>query len=257
MHRTLTFLSALLISLSAPARAQGTSAHVDTVYWKASGELAFTDVSGNRTLSLLTTGLRANLVGHRVVELSTVFGVRYGRSNGDVAAENYDAQVDLRFLPRRSVSPFVSGKASRDPVRNLNLRVSAALGADFNLFQRDDQRLSLGVALLQDYENRDIPAGASGASEVSLTRFNVRAYFGADVREGVRAEHRSTIEPAANDLGDYRFTSQTSLRVAVSRRLGVVTTYTFNRDETPPPGVLFKDDRTLSVGLVVDFGKKT
>ncbi|MGE3526148.1 MAG: DUF481 domain-containing protein, partial [Gemmatimonadales bacterium] len=103
----------------------------------------------------------------------------------------------------------------------------------------------------------NIPAGSNNANKVNLTRFNLRAYFGADVREGVRAEHRSTIEPAANDLGDYRFTSQTSLRVAVSRRLGVVTTYTFNRDETPPPGVLFKDDRTLSVGLVVDFGKKT
>ena len=42
-----------------------------------------------------------------------------------------------------------------------------------------------------------------------------------------------------------------TLPVLLSQRLALQTSFTFNRDATPPEGVVFKNDRTLTVGLVV------
>lgn len=226
-------------------------------YWKAAGELALTDVSGNRTLSLLTTGLRAQLAGNPDFELSLAASVRYGRSDGAVAAESYDASADMRLQPARTISPYINLKGNRDRIRGVILRVAAAAGADVNLYVHDDQRFSLGVALLQDYETRDLPAGSPEEASVSLTRLNVRAFLSTDLRPGIRCEHRSLIEPAANRFGDYLFTSATSLRFDLTSRLAFQTAYTYNRDATPPPGVQFKDDRTLTVGVVVEMGRQS
>ncbi len=259
-------LLALLCTLPATLQAQGLYRDLheylksrpapvvaDSVRWRAGGELSFTDVSGNKSLSLLTTGLNLRRDGGHTWALTTGIGVRYGRSDGQLAAESYDAQADFRVLPQAGISPFVYLKGSRDEVRNLNLRLAAAVGAEANVYRHGGGRVSLGLALLQDYEARDIPDTSAAPRTVSLTRFNLRASATTTLRRDVVAEHRSMLEPAANDLGDYLFTSTTSVRVLLGSGLALQTSYIYNRDATPAPGVLFKDDRTLTVGLVVNL----
>lgn len=48
--------------------------------------------------------------------------MRYGRSEGDRAAESYTTEVSARFRPRSRVSPFLHAKGERDLVKNLDLR---------------------------------------------------------------------------------------------------------------------------------------
>lgn len=223
--------------------------------WQMTGEFSLTDVSGNKAITLLTTGFRARLLDHPGYELAFTAGIKYGRSQGDVAAESYDSSVDLRFSPGNPVSPYLNAKGNRDLIRGIELRVALAAGADFNLYRHDDSRISIGTAILQDYERHEVPAGETGTPSSSRTRFNVRAVLTTTLRPGVKAENRTLVEPAANDIADYLFTSETTLRVNVSRRLAVQTAYVYNRDSSPPPGVLFESDRTLMVGLLVELGK--
>ena len=59
------------------------------------------------------------------------------------------------------------------------------------------------------------------------------------------------MEPVADDLGDYLLTSETGLRVQVAGSAAIQTTYRFNRDTSPPEGVQFRNDRTLTVGILI------
>lgn len=249
------FLPAAWVLLAglAPARLAAWAPDDSTAHWSATAELSYTDVNGNKSLSLFSTGFGFKRQGGRVFELVFQTGMRYGKSEGEVAAENYDAELSTRFRPASWVSPFFYTKASRDRLKNVDVRVAAAAGAEVNLLQPTDQRVSLGVAILQDYERRLLPEGSTSAETVSLTRFNLRFVARPVLRKGVTAEHRTQYEPVAGHLGDYLFTSQTSLRVLLTGGLALQTSYQYNYDSSPAPGVTSRSDRAITTGLIVEL----
>jgi hypothetical protein len=223
-----------------------------TARWKASAELAYTDVSGNRSLALLSSRLGVGRSGD-AAEFGVQFGMRYGRSDGDLAAETYTVELSGRLRPRAWVSPFLYTKGERDLIKNLDLRVAAAVGADLNLLPAADQQVSVGIAVLQDYERRLLPTGSTEPETIERTRFNLRLVAQPTIRKGVTAEHRTQFEPVADNLGDYLLTSKTSIRVLLTRTLAFQTSYEYSYDSTPAPGVESRTDRALTTGLVVNF----
>jgi hypothetical protein len=240
---------ALLLAVS-PAPAAAAPGDSGT-HWSATGELSFSDVSGNRSLSLLTTGFGLKRASPGSV-LGTVAGARYGRSNGTTAVENYTAELNARFLPQRWVSPFFYTRGERDLIKNLDLRVSAAAGVDLNVVAEESERVSIGMAVLEDWERRLLPEGSTDPRSVSLTRFNLRVVATPTIRKGVTAEHRSQFEPVADNLGDYLFSSTTSVRVLLTGGLAFQTSYQYTYDSTPAPGVTSRSDRALTTGLIVE-----
>jgi putative salt-induced outer membrane protein YdiY len=249
----MNLMTALLAVASAlsPARASDTAQTANPVHWKTTGELSFTDVSGNLSLSLLTARAGFTRRGGGKLDLTTSFGVRYGRSGGDVAVEDYSTGSELRFQPDGTLSPFVNATGTRDDIRHIAVRVAVAAGADLNFVNAPHRKLSFGVALLQDYEAHQGTDSTAASPSVSLTRINLRITGEIPLRPGVALVHKSTVEPVAGNFGDYLLTSETGLRVLVTSTAAIQTTYRFNRDTTPPDGVQFKNDRTLTVGVVI------
>lgn len=225
----------------------------DSTGWSASGELAFTDVSGNKDLSLLATSLTVERDGGAAYDANGTAAIRYGTSNGEVAAKSAIGTGEIRLRPLELLSPFAVVSAERDEVRRLLVRLAGSVGVDLNVVRGDERRLSVGGAVLQDYERRDPLAGSIEDASVSRTRLTLRLTGRAPLREGVTLEHDSRVEPATVDFSDYLFRSRTALRAVLSRRLAFQTTYLFTRDNSPPEGVAFKDDRTLTVGLVIQL----
>lgn len=248
----LLFTGVAALSPLFPAALRGMASD-STAHWSATAELSYTDVSGNKALSLLSSGLGFRRQGGRSFEMSALAGMRYGKSNGSVAAENYEAEVNTRFRPASWVSPFFYTKATRDRIKNIDVRVSAAAGAEVNLVRPTDNRVSLGLAVLRDYERRLIPVGNTDPRSITSTRFNLQIVAKPVLRKGLTAEHRSQFEPVAGDLGDYLFTSQTSLRVLLTGGLALQTSYQYNFDSTPAPGVTSRSDRSITTGLIVEL----
>jgi putative salt-induced outer membrane protein YdiY len=246
-------LLALLLS-AAPFAAPPAGAQApDSTGWSASGELSFTDVSGNTDLSLLATSLTVERSGGAAYDATGAAAVRYGTNDGEVAAKSAIASTEVRLRPLARLSPFATASVERDEVRRLLVRVAGALGVDVNLIREEARRLSIGGAVLQDYEKRDALEGSLADPSVSTTRFVMRLTGQTPLREGIALEHESRIEPAAEDFSDYLLRSQTALRAVLSSRLAFQTSYLFTRDNIPPEGVAFKDDRMLMVGLVVQL----
>lgn len=241
---------AATIALAAPLHAQPADS-TDQGRWVTDAELSFTDMAGNKSLSLLSTGLGLRLQEHERVEVSVKGSARYGKSEGDVAVSIYRGEFNLRFQPRREISPFLRTTLEHDGVRLLDVRAAIAVGAEMNFLAQGPGRMTLGLALLQDYESRDLPEGSTAQPTLSSTRFNVQLRGAAPLTPDVTLDHSSQIQPVAGDLTDYLLTSQTSIKVKLTRILAFQTSYTFNRDVSPLPGVEFKNDRTLTTGLVV------
>jgi len=246
----LTLIAAVSLLRAGPPRGD-TAGTPEAPHWKTTGEFSFTDVSGNRSLSLLTARAGFGRRGGDALDLTATLGVRYGRSSGDVAVEDYATGGEMRFRPKGVVSPFVNVSGTRDDIRNIAVRIAVAAGADVNLAHERDRTLSVGLALLQDYESHQGTDSTPASPATSLTRFNLRITGKLPLRPGVSIVHRSTVEPVAGDLGDYLLTSETGLRVQVAGSAAVQTTWRFNRDTSPPDGVQFRNDRTLTVGIVL------
>lgn len=239
----------LLVASAAPAASQ----QPDSTGWRASGELSFTDVSGNKDLSLLATTLEVDRRGGAAYAATGSAAVRYGKSEGELAAKSAIGTAELRLRPLAVISPFVSASAERDEVRRLLVRLAGSVGADVNLVRGEERRLALGGAILQDYERRDPVEGGLEDPTVSRTRLTARLTARLPLRTGITLDHESRIEPATVDFSDYLLRSRTALRAVLSSRLAFQTTYLLTRDNQPPEGVAFKDDRTLTVGLVVQL----
>ena len=249
----LSLAISLMLLLQLPAsqlRAQPADS-TDHGRWVADAELSFTDMAGNKSLSLLSTGLGLRLLENTRFEVAITGSARYGKSEGDVAVSIYQGEINLRFRPRREVSPFLRTTLQQDAVRLLDIRAAIAVGAEVNLLAQGPSRMTLGLALLQDYESRDLPAGSTEQPTLSSTRFNVQFRGATPLTPDVTLDHSSQVQPVAGDLADYLLTSRTSIKVKLTRTLAFQTAYTFNRDVSPLPGVEFRNDRTLTTGLVV------
>lgn len=189
----------------------------------------------------------------RILEMAALAGMRYGKSSGNVGAENCEAEINTRFRPASWVPPFIYTKAIRDRIRNIDARISAAAGAELNLVRPTDNRVSVGLAVLEEDERRLIPAGNPDPRSVASTRFNLLVAAKPVLRKGLPAEHRTQFEPAAGDSGDYLLTSQTPRRVLLTGGLALQTSYQYNFDSTPAPGVTSRSGRLITTGLIVEI----
>ncbi len=88
--------------------------------------------------------------------------------------------------------------------------------------------------------------------EVDDTRLHARLALLHTLRTGVQVEFNAKYQPATAHLWDYLLKVDGALRVSLNSKLSWRTTYTWNRDSTPAPGVQ-ADDRTLTTGLLIQW----
>jgi putative salt-induced outer membrane protein YdiY len=220
--------------------------------WSATGEFSYTDVTGNTSVALLASGFTLKRVRDARYELELGGLVRYGEADGAATVENYSGSARVRFAPAGTVSPYISAGWQRDVVRGIRARFAAQAGAEANLVRAaKDRRLALGLALLRDVESRSLPPGSLEPETISRSRLSATFTLQVPLRDGVTFEHRMLMEPATGDFEDYLFLSRTAVRVGLTRVVALQTSFQFDRDNIPPPGVEFRDERTLSAGILL------
>jgi len=252
MRVALPFL-ALLAAGSLAAQVPDSIPPRRAAVWTASGELALTEFTGNKSLTLLTSGLNLKRVAPDGAVLEGLAAMRYGTSDGTVASENYRAEIAAQLSSRGRFSPSFRIAAHRDLIKSLDLRLAVSAGVDVDLLPDSPGDLQLGLALLQDQEYRRLPPESELERRVSLTRLDVRLRGKYPVRDAVTVEHLILVQPVAGDFGDYLLTTRVALQVFLTRRLALQTSYLIERDATPLPSVQFKTDRTLTVGILLRF----
>lgn len=216
--------------------------------------------TGNSELFLVDAGLLA-LYGHGIHRLISTSSVALGYRGG--------VNADSRFLQRlfshlrwqvrfpRLVTWETYAQAAQDRFRRLSLRVLGGTGPRFDFIEGNAVSLALGFSYMLEHERLSAIKLSSGATDLGSSKTSHRASLYLSVRFAIAPMfsfiHSSYFQPLLTDpFGDFRFSSESGLAIAVTKRLAIAITFAVAFDSAPPAEVK-KTDTTTDVKLAVSF----
>jgi hypothetical protein len=155
--------------------------------------------------------------------------------------------MDIR--PAARWSPFISVTGERDPFRKLDLRSGGGAGVKYVLWKRPSGSTSLSAAGLYSYENF-VNTGATPLETRKTARWSWRFKGDQRLSERLRIENTSLYQPVWNRSGEYLLNMLTALNVPMSERIAITLSHSYDRNSSPPDGVL-KDDHLVKAGLTI------
>jgi hypothetical protein len=259
-YRILVAAAAAALGVATGARAQDSAATpVPRVAvpppvpppWRFQFDLGFQDQKGNSDITVGNTVFTIERRPRDKLILNLKLEARYGRSNGKEAVNYQLARIRFDWNPRNVISPFVGVDIARDPVRKSELRMQGGTGININVDIRDDHRTYLSLGVVGDHQvfTPDITPATSDDF-----RWMLRAATQQQLGQATRLEGVAKVQPAFHEPHDYLASVEASVRVALSRKLGMTTKFEWRRDSRPPLGVQ-RDDRSLSAGLSLAWGR--
>lgn len=218
--------------------------------WTGNGTIGYNYASGNSETATLTTSLRAVKEGTKdkltVYARSLWFssrksGVSITTSNAFWGGARYDRNIDEKLFG------FFSYDFERDRPKKLLFRSIVGSGIGHHTIKNDRTELDLlgGIAWNRTWqadEKTDTPEGLAGTS--LKQRINGRLKFQGTV----------TFFQNITDVQEYRFITDSTVSVDVTKRVGVFFTVG-NRFNNDPPRSTEKNDFLFTTGLKWNFGK--
>jgi len=238
--------AALLVAFAfapRPARAQPSPDR-----WKADVELGLNGASGNSSFSILQTGATVAYLRTEIASFEVTAGLRYGKSDSKVIANDSRASLKLDFHPKSDFSPFIFATTSRDRIRKLDFKSSGGLGANVTVWRGNAGKAAWSAAALYDYENFRLEPGSAGPGSRGSVRWSFRFTAERALGPGASFKHVSFFQPQWNALGDYLMDATNSVSTKIIESLSLVVRHEYLRDSVPPPGAR-RDDQRFSVVL--------
>jgi hypothetical protein len=237
---------------AAPPAAEETEPPPDL--WTFAAEFSYTDQTGNKTLRLLTGGLKFSHRDKNAFELDGSLQSRYGQSEGEVVARNYFGNINFSPYKQSRVSPSFSMKAERDPFKRLDVRFVGSAGAKITPYRRERSKGEVSLFVMTSYEFQNLQVATSSEDEefTHVPRWNLEMRGQQKLNQSVTAHVQSSYEPSWGELANYLLRSQTGMKVLLTERLALSVEYQFNRTNQPPEGVA-PDDRLFKTGIIIDF----
>ena len=238
----------------ADAAAASAQAEPDPDLWSFAAEFSFTDQSGNKSLRLLTGGLKFGHRDKKSFELDGSLHSRYGQSDGEVVARNYFGNLNFSPYKASRVVPSFSVKAERDPFKRLDLRFVGSAGAKITPYRANRGAGEMSVLLMTSYEfqNLQVLEGDDADEFSHVPRWTMEMRGSQKLNSSVTAHVQSSYEPSWGALANYLLRSQTGMKVLLTESLALSVEYQFNRTNEPPEGVA-PEDRLFKTGVIIDF----
>ncbi len=221
--------------------------------WGAEVGFSLNTAGGNEELTVLLAQFGLTHLETDSYEANVGGRFRYGRSEGVDVAQNLRGNVSVDLWPKAGWSPFLFATAENDPFRRLDVRLNSGGGVKRTFWQAGWSEVSLSGAVLYSYEKLELNEAQLAADplEDGITQTALWSWRGRarrELSEGRRFEQVMFYQPEWDDAGDYMLESQTTGRWSLTRSLAFTTTFLYERDSTPAPGVA-ADDWALAVGL--------
>ncbi|WP_019556212.1 DUF481 domain-containing protein [Thiomicrorhabdus arctica] len=212
-----------------------------------SGELGFTDNSGNTTSTSLFTALKLNY-NQTHYELQSKFEANYKSENKVQTEERYliDVQYNRYYNPERNYYSFVGGKLEKNRFAGIELESILSLGLGKQLFKNESTKLIGEAGIAQQttsYTNDVIENDQSQTAlrlKVDLThQINAQVAFLQDITY-LKGTQQTTIE------------SNTGFKVKVADHMNLKASYKYRHNDSPATGAKKTDTQTL-LTLIYDF----
>jgi hypothetical protein len=155
----------------------------------------------------------------------------------------------------RHVGSEVYVQGQRNLFQLLDSRLLAGVGVRADLFHTADFSMWVGTGVFTEHERLDAPGDEARQDTLRWSNYLVfRGQLGGRENPDLAVVLQNTvfIQPALDDLSDYRIMNETQFDLPITEIVSLVTGVNFRRDLAPPPGVQRNDIR-LSQGLSVEF----
>jgi hypothetical protein len=159
------------------------------------------------------------------IQLQNIEGNKFENSGITHLRYNY------RFHPRIAWEIFA--QAQYNKVSKIEFRGLLGTGPRFKLTTSEKYKFYFGTHIM--YEHEELSDGVTPIQR----DFRSSSYLSLSLYPTKTITFVSTtyFQPKLSDLGDYRFSSQSSLVIDLINNLAFSTTYTFSYDETPAIGI--------------------
>jgi putative salt-induced outer membrane protein YdiY len=211
------------------------------------GDLGFVNASGNAHVTTFNVGdklvLRSRDSSHIFTQL---FGLVYGRSDGETVADNWRASGRYELGLSSRVYLFALLGMDRDRLAGISRRLEESLGLTWKALTGPRTELGLegGLSFIQERPT-------AGAGDDFLSGRG-SALFLHKFRENVSFTQGLEFLPNLEQADDYRINSETAVVASVSRNISFKTSYAIRFDKMPEPGFT-STDRLLTTGLQIRY----
>jgi putative salt-induced outer membrane protein len=240
LFKTLTILGISLASFSSQAAAPALGLN-------GSGELGFTDSSGNTTSTTLFGALRLNY-NQANYEIKSKLETNYKSENNVQTEEHYliEVQSNRYYNPAHSYYSFVGVKFEKNRFASIELNTTLSLGLGKQLFKNEATKLTGETGLAQQIINYTNDTSEADKSQTALRlkldlrhQINVQVAFTQDITY-LKGSEQATLE------------SNTGFKVKVADRMNLKVSYKYKYNDSPAAGVKETDTQTL-LTLIYDF----
>ncbi len=212
-----------------------------------SGELGFTDSSGNTTSTTLFAALKLNY-NQANYEIKSIFETNYKSENNEQTEERYliDLQHNRYYNPERNYYSFVGGKFEKNRFSGIELDTTLSLGLGKQLFRNEATKLigEAGLAQQTTTYTDEVVGDDKNQTAVRLKldlthQINAQVAFSQDITY-LTGNEQTTIE------------SNTGFKVKVADRMNLKASYKYRHNDSPAAGAKETDTQTL-LTLIYDF----
>ena len=174
------------------------------------------------------------------VEFQKIEGYKF--ENTGIAHLRYN----YRFHKRIALEAFTQGQYNK--LSKIEFRGLIGTGPRFKLTTSEKYKLYFGTHIMFEYEEL-----SDGITPIQRD-FRSTSYFSFSIYPTKTLSVISTTyyQPKIRNLGDYRFSNESSLLIDVIKNFAFKTTYTFIYDETPAVGIP-NSQYNLESGFVYSF----
>ncbi len=212
-----------------------------------SGELGFTDTTGNTTSTTLFGALKLNY-NQTNYEIKSKFETNYKSENEVQTEERYliGIQGNRYYNAKRSYYSFVGAKFEKNRFAGIELDSTLSLGLGKQAFKTEQTKL-LGQAGLAQ-QNIDYTNTVGGGSDSQLA-----ASFKLDLTHQINAQV-VFLQDLTYLTGSEqsKFESNTGFKVKVADDMNLKASYKYRHNDKPAAGAKEVDTQTL-ITLIYDF----
>ncbi len=207
--------------------------------------------SGNVDVVAVGMGGRVDYAGEGVTTFLVGSG-DLGWEGGERFSNEGLFHVRQIYRIRSRLRPEAFVQVNYDKERLLTFRGLLGGGFRMGLFRNDAVQLWLGTAYMFEREHVDLGPNAAHPRRASVSRWSNYLSLKAAFNEQTSLILTAYIQPRFNDLEDVRILNKSSLSVAVSGSVSLVTAFGVFYDSRPPDGTE-RVDTKLESGVELAF----
>ena len=199
--------------------------------------------SGSKSFAIVDAGRSFERTDSVYYELVVSVHGRYGQSNGELMAKNWDVKASFDATPQATLSLFSFVGIEQNPIRKLTLRARMGTGAKWLIMRKHDKvKISLSGALLTAHEKHQVKAGQPGTS---TWRWSLRLKTDLKVASKIDLNTTWFFQPRVDAVADYLVDGFVEVSQELTERVKLTLTVDYDHDSDPPKGVHESERRFL------------